>query len=358
MALKSVTNEREGIDMRKVFGGFLFAALLAVGLGDMAGASEVHRFSYSMHDPANSVNTIPQQAWADRIRERTGGRVNIVLYPGGSLVGGTEVLDAVKTGAADIGWVYTSFFPGQFPITDAISLPLLGIKTSTHGTRTLWDLYEYSEALRKELANNNLKMLMMYTIPSSIVVTATKPVRTVEDVVGLKLRTPAGTPTNMLKAWGGIPILMSSGEIYQSLEKAILDGYIFEYVGINAFKLQEVSKYYTEVFVYVGTFLILMNQDSFNSLPEDLQKIIEEESGRATSMSWAGMMQENWKNARSKIISEGNATIIDVSGDALAAFEKFGQDFIQQWVDKNKSAAFDAQGYIGKLQELIEKNKD
>jgi TRAP-type C4-dicarboxylate transport system substrate-binding protein len=331
---------------------------LSVLCCSIANASDkVYKFSYSIHDPANSTKTIPQQAWADRIRERTGGRVDITVFPGGSLAGATEVLDSVKTGAADIGWVYTSFFPGQFPITDAISLPLLGINTSPQGTKILWDLYEYSDALRAELSSNNLKTLMMYTISSSIVITSSKPVYKIDDLKGLKLRTPAGTPTDLLIAWGGTPIMMGPGEVYQSVQKGVLDGYIFDYAGLNSFKLQEVSKYYTEVFIYVGPFLILMNQDSFNSLPEDLQKIIEEESGRAMSITLAELYQKDWDVVRSGILSDGKGTIIEITGDTLTAFEKPGQGFIRQWVEKNKSASFDAQAYVDKLLESIRKYK-
>jgi translation initiation factor 2 beta subunit (eIF-2beta)/eIF-5 len=84
----------------------------------------------------------------------------------------------------------------------------------------------------------------------------------------------------------------------------------------------------------------------------------EEESGRKMSMSLAVLMQENLEYARAKIISEGNATIIAVSGDALDAFEKPGQEFIQQWLDKNKSAAFDSKDYLNKLQESVKKHKE
>jgi TRAP-type C4-dicarboxylate transport system substrate-binding protein len=341
--------------MRRSLKIVLCAVLLFVLCGGAAQAADSFKFSFTTHDPVTSTQTKMHQQWADSIKEKTGGRVEITIYPGGSLSAATEALDAVKTGAADIGWIFTSFYPGQFPLTDVISLPLIGVSSPPQGTNVLWDLYADSDALRAELSKNNLKMLMMYGNPTSIIVTASKPVKTVDDVKGLKLRAPAGTATEMMKAWNGTPIMMGPGDVYQSLEKGVLDGYIFEYTGINSFKLQEVSKYYTEVFIYSGPFLIMMNQDSFNSLPADIQKIIEDESGRAMSIALAEPFYKDFLDVRAKILTDGKGEIIEIKGDALAAFEAPAKDYIKQWAEKNKSASFDSQAYINKAQELVEK---
>jgi TRAP-type C4-dicarboxylate transport system substrate-binding protein len=338
----------------KVF--FCSLLLVCVLWGEMAAAAESYKLSLATYDPVTSGQTRKLQEWTDRIREKSGGRVEITIFAGGSLASSTEILDAVKTGAADIGWIYTSFYPGQFPITDALTLPLLGLKTTTQGTRVLWDLYQETQAFQAELSANNIKMLMMYSNPRNFIVTASKPVRTVDDLKGLKLRAPAGTATDMLVAWGGTPIMMGPGDVYQALEKGVLDGYVFEYNGIDNFKLQEVSKYYTEITFYVGPFLTLMNRESFQSLPADLQKIIEEESGETMSMELAATFQTDADAVRTKILS-GGGTAIEVTGEALAGFTKPAESYAQAWVDQYKSADFDAEAYLNKLKELVVKHE-
>ncbi|GHV33293.1 ABC transporter substrate-binding protein [Synergistales bacterium] len=330
-------------------------ALLLVFVSLLVGceaARAAYRLSLATYDPVTSGQTKKLQEWADRIKEKTSGQVDITLFPGGSLASAAEILDAVKTGAADIGWVYTSFYPKQFPVTDAITLPLLGVKTTTQGTSALWDLYQDTKAFQDELSANNLKMLMMYTNPRNFIATAKKPVKTIDDLKGLKMRAPAGTATDMLVAWGGTPIMMGPGDVFQALEKGVLDGYVFEYNGIDNFKLQEISKYYTEITFYVGPFLTLMNKGSFESLPAEFQKVIEEESGRKMSMELAALFQIDADNVRTKILSSGGEAI-EVTGDALAGFSKAAESYAQAWVDRMKSAAFDSQAYLAKLKSLI-----
>jgi TRAP-type C4-dicarboxylate transport system substrate-binding protein len=296
------------------------------------------------------------QAWCDKIREVTNGRVDIMLYPGSTLASVPEELDAVKTGAADIAWIFSSLYPGQFPITEAMMLPLIGVRTPQQAASALWDLYEENEALRNEL-DSNFQVLMMYTNPINRIVTRTKPVNTVADLKGLKLRAPAGTATGMITAWGGVPILMGPGDMYTALERGVLDGFVLEYSGIKSFKLHEVSKYYTAIDFFAGPFLILMNKNTWNSLPADLQKIILKESGRAASIRFATNFEED-ANAGLKLIAASGGTVITPKGDALENFKMAAKDYAQAWIDKHQSDKFDAKAYFNRLVELLAKYKD
>ena len=315
-------------------------------------ASAAHRLSFTTHDPVTSGQSRMKQTWIDRVNERSGGRLDIALFPGGSLAGPVQALDAVKTGAADIGWLFVLFYPGQFPVLDSISLPLIGLDSSTQGTYALWDMMEYSDDIRKEVAAQGLKILMLYTNPVNFICTATKPVYTLADMQGLRMRAPAGTATDMLALWGSVPIMMGPGDVFQGLERGTLDGYIFEYTGLEAFRLPEVTNHYTEVRFYAGAFVIGMNQQSFDALPPDLQQIIEEESGRAMSLEFSYLFQADDRASRAKIIAEGG-NVITISDEVLAEFQVEADNYTQAWVDSNQSADFDAQGYLNKLKEVI-----
>jgi len=340
---------------------FLIAALIGCASERAFAATgdkgKVYKLSFATYDPVTSNQTKIHQAWADRIKKATNGRVEITVYAGGSLAASTEILDAVKTGAADIGWVYTPLYPGQFKVAEAVSLPLLGIRTATQATGVLWDLYGESDALKKEV-NGGFKTLMMYTNPNSFIATSSKPVKNAADLKGLKLRAPAGTATNMLIKWGGTPIAMGPGDIYQAVGKGVLDGYILEYTGIKSFKLDEVAKYYTEILFFVGPFLTIMNNNAFNSLPEDLRSIVEKESGRATSMLLAKAFQDDWSTARESIIKNGKNTIIDPTGNDLTSFKQAADNYTEEWCAANKTSNFNAEAYLKRLRELIKKHSD
>jgi TRAP-type C4-dicarboxylate transport system substrate-binding protein len=333
-------------------------ALLAlpVLLTDAKAADKVYQLSFADHDPVTSSNSKDMQAWCDRIKEVTNGRVDITLYPGSTIASVPEELDAVKTGAADIAWIFSSLYPGQFPITEAMMLPLIGVKTPQQAASTLWDLYEESEALRNEL-DSRFKVLMMYTNPINRIATRAKPVSTVADLKGLKLRAPAGTATGMITAWGGTPILMGPGEMYSALDKGVLDGFVLEYSGMKSFKLYEVSKYYTAIDFFAGPFLILMNKDTWNSLPADLQQIIDKESGRAASIRFAQNFQKD-ADAGLDAIKASGGTVITPDDKALEDFKVAARDYAQTWINKHQSGKFDAKAYFNRLVELLAKYKD
>ena len=338
-----------------LFGAVFLVFVLAFGVSVPKADAAQFNLSFAAHDPATTSQMRAHQVWIDRIRERTGGRVEITMFAGGSLAGPMAVLDSVKSGAADIVWVFTTFYPGQFPIADAVALPLLGVETTTQGTQALWDLYETTPALRADLNRDNFKLLMLYTNPRNFITTSKKPVRTVDDMKGLKLRAPAGTATEMVKAWGGVPILMGPGDIYQAVEKGVLDGFVFEYSGIDNFKLWEVAKFYTEIPFYVGPFLTLINKSTFDKLPTDVQKIIEEESGRAMSMTLAAAFQKSADEVRTMIMTQKGGTAIEISGATRDGFVKAADAVTADWIAKNNSASFDARAYVNRLRELVAK---
>jgi TRAP-type C4-dicarboxylate transport system substrate-binding protein len=267
-----------------------------------------------------------------------------------------EALDAVKTGAADIAWLFSSLYPGQFPITEAVMLPLIGARTPPQAASALWDIYEENEALRNEL-NRDFRMLLMYSNPINRIATRAKPVNTVADLNGLKLRAPAGTATDMVAAWGGVPILMGPGDIYTALERGVLDGLVLEYSGIKSFKLYEVSKYYTAIDFFTGPFLILMNNKTWDSLPADLQEIVMKESGRAASIRFAKTFQGD-ADSGLEIIKANGGTVITPNDAALEGFKAAAKDYAQAWINKHQSDKFDAKAYFNRLVELLAKYKD
>jgi TRAP-type C4-dicarboxylate transport system substrate-binding protein len=333
-----------------------FSALLVLTVTDAKAADKVYNLSFADHDPVTSSNSKDMQAWCDKIKEATQGRVNITLYAGSTIASVPEELDAVKTGAADIAWIFSSLYPGQFPITEAVMLPLIGVKTPQQAAAALWDLYAESETLRNEL-DSRFKVLMMYTNPINRIATRSKAVNTVADLKGLKLRAPAGTATDMITAWGGVPILMAPGDMYSALDKGVLDGFVLEYSGVKSFKLYEVSKYFTAIDFFAGPFLILMNKDTWNSLPADLQQIIDKESGRAESIRFARNFQKDAESGLETIAASGG-TVITPNDEALAGFKVAAKDYAQAWTNKHKSDKFDAQAYFNRLVELLDKYKD
>jgi len=307
-------------------------------------------FTLSLHDPITSPNAVYFQEWADAINKATDGHVKITLHGSSTLAAATDVADMVKDGGCDIGWLYTSYYAGQFPLTDVINLPMQGFGDPLVSTSVLWDLYDEYQEVRDEWGA--FKMLMLYGNPGMIFASAKAPITTVADLAGLSLRCPAGAITNVLTAWGANPITMPPPDIYQAIEKNNISGYIFEPSGITNFSLEEVTKYYTDLPMYDGPFGLIMNKASWDSLPKKYQDIIDGLSGFDGSFGAAQCFADAVDVARKTIVDAGGE-FVTVSKEALAEFQIEADKYADGWAD-GIGGSIDAAAYLAKAKSLAQ----
>jgi TRAP-type C4-dicarboxylate transport system substrate-binding protein len=316
-----------------------------------ADEGKVYELSLSTHDPVTSNKTIYLQQWADEVKEASGGRLNITVYSGGALAAGTAALDALRTGVCDIAWIYTSYFSGQFPLCEVICNPI-GISSVPQATNVLYDLYDKYEPLQQEV--DEFEILMFHSNPTNKISTISgKEIHSIDDLKGMTFRASAGTASDLLIAWGATPIQMAPGDIYQAVQKGTVGGYIFDWSGIVSFGLQEVTANYTTMPVYLGPYFLAMNMDSFNALPEDLQQILREHSGRDASLGMAWVYEGDEREGRRTIEAAGG-NFIDVTEAEQARFEEASQALIETWITNNTKDGFDAKTYIADAEALAD----
>ncbi len=273
----------------------------------------VYELSLSMHDPVTTPQAVYMQAWCDDVAAATDNHVLITIYGSSTLAAAADVGDMVESGGADIGWIYTGYYSGQYPLSDVITLPMQGFGDPVISTNVLWDLYDSSDAMQAEWSTYQL--LMLYGNPGMILCSGDKPITSQADLSGRTMRCPAGAITDVLTAWGANPITMAPGDVYQAMEKNNISGYIFEPSGITNFSLQEVTKYYTDYPMYDGPFALVMNTDKFASLPAEYQEAIMGLSGKAASLNAAEAFETAVAAARDTITAAGGEFVqLDASG--------------------------------------------
>lgn len=337
--------------MKKLLSAVLVLALalsLCVGLtacGDKGGADTdtVYEFTLSMHDPKTTASAVYIQSWIDKISEATDGHVKITLYDNATLSAATDIGDNVKAGSVDIGWLYTSYYAGQFPLTDVINLPLQGFGDPVVSTEVLWSLKDKYEEIDQEWSD--FKLLMFYGNPGMILASADKPLTSLADLKGMSIRCPSGAITDVLTAWGASPVTMAPTDLYEAVEKKNIEGYIFEPSGICNFSLQEITKYYTDYPLYDGPFALIMNLDKWNSLPEEYQQAIEELSGKEASLGAAQAFADDVEKARDTIVAAGGE-FVELSDDALAEMAVAADAYAETWVESMSADGFDAASYL------------
>ena len=342
--------------MKKLISLILVASMVLTIFGVTASSADdkVYEFTLSMHDPKTTANAVYIQSWIDAIDEATEGHVKITLYDNATLSAATDIGDNVKAGAVDIGWLYTSYYAGQFPLSDVINLPMQGFGDPIVSTNVLWDLMEKYEQVANEWSN--FKLLMLYGNPGMIFASGDKPITSKADLQGLTLRCPSGGITDVLTAWGASPIAMAPPDLYEAVEKKNIDGYIFEPAGICNFSLQEITKYYTDYPLYDGPFALIMNLDQWNSLPDEYKEIIDGLSGKEASLGAAEAFANDVVDKR-EVIKEACGEFVETTEEAIAELQVDADAYAETWVASKTTDGFDAAAYLADAKAFAESYK-
>lgn len=243
----------------------LFSAVLVPGVVH----AENITLSYANFPPAKTFPCVQMERWKEEVEKRTDGKVSIQTYPGGTLLGAKNMYDGVIQGQADIGCLCMSYQPGRFNITNALSLPLR-IPNAKVGSMVLWDIYQKYQPK----AFDEVKVLTMFTTaPSNIM--SKKPIHNLEDLKGFDLRASGGA-AEILKSWGANQVGMPMSETSSALQKGVVQGLFSSLEVMKDFKFAEYLPYITLTNTVLYPFAVVMNKDSWNKLPPDVQEVFEE----------------------------------------------------------------------------------
>ena len=293
---------------------------------------DTYELTFSTHDPATSNNGKFLQAWADTIKEETEGHVDITIYFSEALASSKDVADLVEQGGCDMGWVYTTFYPDRFPLSDITSFPFLGFGEPVSTTNTLWDLYEKYPELQDEWSA--YKVLMLYGNPGMLFASTKGPVDSPDAVKNQVMRSPTGPITDFMNAVGGSPTVMGPPDIFDSIQKGVISGFVFEPAGITNFSLQDAATmWYTDYAMYDGVFAYIMNWDKWNSLPAEIQAVFEANSLKEGSLAAAKDFGDAAEAAK-KVIEDAGNTWVTLTDEQIAAFQAVAEEVNASWLEK------------------------
>ena len=274
------------------------------------------------------------ERWKTEVEKRTGGKVAIKTFPGGTLLKAKAMMDGVIAGTADIGCLCMAYQPGRFIVTNAIALPL-GFPNATVASLTLWDLY----AKQKPQEFAKVKVLTMFTCaPANIY--AKKPVRNLEDLKGLELRASGGT-AQVLKALGATPVGMPQSQTPEALQKGVVQGAASSLETLMDFKYAEMCRYVTIFNGPVYPFAVVMNMDKWNSLPEDVQKVMD---GMAIEQAWwtGNYMDKRVVKSIEWSKKNYNIEITKLTKKELARWNKLLKPLPDKWSEQAKAKGLSA----------------
>lgn len=298
-------------------------------------------------------------AYINKLREVSKGRLEIVVYPAQSLIKAKEMVTGIETGIADMGWTPLGYFTGRFPLTTVTTLPFMALNTGGKNSLVIQDLYETLPEVQKEY--RSVKVLSLHASDAYHIFTSKQPVKSMDDLKGLKLRIMGADPMKASKKLGLAPLFMPMPGIYEAGEKGVLDGAALPWAAVATFNLYEVFPNWTDVDLWAANFMIFMNKDKWDSIPKDLQDAILSVSGMHAAewlgdAAWGPIVKEE---TLAKAKKAGKELVMHtLNPGELEKWQKIGgQPVWDEWVKEMDKKGLPGQKVLETAKQLMEKYK-
>ena len=322
---------------------------LGTGLGHIHlayGQATNVRFS-TWHVPVSREVKTVWEPMLEELKKKSGGKITSALYAGGALGKAPEHYDIVSKGLSDMGYFTATFTPGRFPLSDVLSLAVW-----VDGKDLATDIGNamYERILHREFPG--VKMIELNGCIQSFLWTK-KPVRSLADTKGLKVRSPGGHQTNYIKALGAEPVFMPLGDVYLAMETGTVDGLVTCPPMILAFKLHEVAKHGVVATFGCVTEGVIMNQDSWKKAPDDQKSIIEAVSHNPFHTT-GGLTREVYKVMMKEIADRGVNLYTLPSDEGERWYDRF-REVTRKWAADLEAKGLPAKQVVKIYNEECEK---
>jgi TRAP-type C4-dicarboxylate transport system substrate-binding protein len=331
--------------------GVLTSVLAAVA--PLSSAQEitlkVHHF-LSAQSPAHTRLITP---WCDKITKESAGKLKCQIYPSLQL-GGTppQLYDQVKDGVADIVWTLPGYNAGRFPAVEVFELPF----TMTHAEGTSRALWHYVDQHAKA-EFKDVKPLAFHVHGPGYIHMREKPLRSLADMKGVKVRAPTRLTNKLISAMGATPVGMPVPQVPESLSRGVIDGTVMPWEVVPAVRVHELTKHHTETdakspALYTSVFIFAMNPARYESLPADLKRVIDANSGPDLSAQAGRIILEADGPGRKLAQERGNQFHM-LGAAELDNWRRLAQSVQEEWVKEMAGKGRDGAALIKAAQGLI-----
>ena len=294
--------------MRKLFFATAIAAALNTAPGVWAQATELKVSTFV--PPTHGFVVDVLEPWVKELEKRTGGKLTGRVFAGNSPFGKTEnQADQVRQGVVDVGWGLNGIPRGRFLRTSIMEMPFVA-ESADSASRTLWAM------LPKMLADDykGFRVLALHCHNPGLFHTRDKPLKSIEDVKGLRMRAPNYPTQKLLESLGAAPVGMPPTQVYENLEKGVIDGAVFPWDAIKGFRLEGQLRHHLDARVYTACFHVVMNEQKYAALPPEARKAVDETTG-AAMVNRFGELWAKWDQAGIDAIKPRGNPIVTVTAE-------------------------------------------
>jgi TRAP-type transport system periplasmic protein len=306
--------------------------LLSVGLltatNDCAAqASQTYNWKMVLARPSGAIPNIPFIEFANEVQKRSNGRIKITAYEA-TLGAPGDFWDMVKNNVVQLAVNGEGYSPGRMPLTTVIGLPF-EIQGAQLCDSILTKLF--SSGKLPELSDNFKVLFFVPTNPHMMFLK--KKVTKMEDFKGLKLAPVPGMGSLLVKALGGSPNIVPGAERYMALQTGMIDGVITMVDDVVDRKFYEVAKYGIKVPLYNGTYVLTMNLEAYNALPNDLKAIMNDAAQKAHDNEMkrnAKYVDECWAK-----LAKSGMEVYTIEPAELVRWRKAASNIPEEWIANN-----------------------
>jgi TRAP-type C4-dicarboxylate transport system substrate-binding protein len=330
------------------------AALFVILAAPVAGAQEITLKVAHFLPTSSTTHAKFIVPWCERIRAQSNGRLRCQIYPSMQL-GGTppQLYDQARDGIADIVWTLPGYTAGRFPVTEVFELPFM-TPNATAASQALWSFYERHAVKEFEA----VKPLALHVHDNGQLHLRDKPIRTLADFKGLKIRAPTRQTNRLLARLGATPVSMPVPAVADALNKGVIDGAVVPWEVVPSIKVHEMVKFHTETdpampALYTAVFLYAMNRKTYDSLPPDLRQVIDDNSGLALARELGQLWDASAPAARKQATDRGNQINV-VPVTEVAHWDRAARPLYAEWIADMNRRGLDGNALLADARALIE----
>ncbi|MEI2388108.1 TRAP transporter substrate-binding protein [Breoghania sp. JC706] len=344
------------MNMRIVRAGIAGAAL--IGFVHAANAQDVTLKLHQMLPPQADIPAKVLKPWADKIEAESGGRIKVQHFPAMQLGGKPPALyDQVKDGVVELTWTLSGYAPGRFAKSETFELPFMTAQSAEATSAAAWEFYE--KHLRDEYADTHV--LAVHVHGPGVLHMRGKAVTKLEDIKGKRLRGPSRIVNDLLARLGASPVGMPVTAAPEALSKGVIDGTVIPWEVTRPLRITELVDSHTEFAgprgLYTAFFVFAMNKDAYDGLPDDLKKVIDDNSGLELSRQFGRVMDEGDAHGRELAVKRGNE-IVTLDPEEVGRWKTASEPVVADWVKAMDGKGFDGQALIDDARSMIAKYAD
>jgi len=310
----------------------------------------VHHFM-SQKAPLHSKFLVPL---AEKLSQASEGKITLEIYDSMSLGGRpSDLYDQAVDGAVEMSLTLPGYTPGRFNRTEVFELPFM-MQSATATSKAFYDL------VQNELQEGEFEETKILTswVHGPGVIHSEEPINKLEDLSGKEMRGPTRLITDLLAELGATPVGMPLPKIPENLSKGVISGAVVPWEVTPSIKLNELVSNHTELggdrALYTAAFVLAMNWDAYEDMPEDLRTILDAETGKALAAFAAEVM--TGADAFGRSTAEGS-NIIELDQTEVDRWIAASQPVYDRWIERAEGEGFDGAAAIAQAQELISANQ-